>query len=114
MPGATKPLMMVFKKNRTTNEWFLYGFKKAASDPLRIIDEDKREMSFHEIVWNIENLQDQVKSATIQKTMTVNLYENTWNHYVLGTYTSEFDEVEGNDSDSTQQDASESASEAQD
>ena len=88
---SSKPLTFIFKKNCETNECELYGFKKDRYDTLRIIDEDKRALSHHQTVWSIQALQEQVTQATSQKTVTVNLFESTWNHYVKGTFTSEFD-----------------------
>ena len=110
-PPQSQPLIMVFKKNLRTNEWYLYGFKKTATDLLRVIDEDKRGLSFHENIWKIESLQAQVKSASTQKTIEVNLYEDTYNQYVLGTFTAEFDEVEKENPTASNQDASEAAKE---
>ena len=78
----------------TTNVWYVYGFRKNRYDNLRILDEDKRDLSKHQTVWNIPGLQDQVTACVQKKTIDVNLTEATWKTYMDGNFTTEFDETE--------------------
>ena len=87
----TKPLIVVFRK--VDDEWTVYGFRVSRFGDLRLIDEDKRDMSHHQVLWTIRGLQDQVLQSVKQKTVQVDLFEATWNKYVNGTYSTEFDGV---------------------
>ena len=103
MTPSAKPLIVVFRKKTGTNDWFLYGFRVTRNDDLRIIDEDKRDLSHHQTLWNIHGLQEQVLQCNTQKTLQVDLFETTWNKYVSGTYSTEFDGVVQSDSGAARQ-----------
>ena len=89
-----KPLTFIFKKN-SNGDWYLYAFKRSKNDAPRIIDEDKQDLSFHQNVWNIKTLQEQVLAATSQKTITVSLLDSTINPYITGAFTKDHDDLFG-------------------
>ena len=89
-----KPITFTFKK-KSSGDWYLYAFKRNKNEAPRIIDEDKQDLSFHQNVWNIKTLQEQVLAATSQKMLTVNQLEATINPYITGAFTKDHDDLFG-------------------
>ena len=90
-----KYLYFIFKKR--SGVIILYAFKLGSGCQLRLIDEDKRDLSLHKDLMAIEKVIREVNEGTWvqQKTVHVDLLDDLYDKYNKGHYSSEFDTLSG-------------------
>ena len=83
--NATKMnnIIFVFKKN-SDKVVTLHGFKTEKGTELTLIDDDKKDLSFHQILLEIEQLNEAVNSHTwlVQKSIQVQLQPEVYKRYI--------------------------------